>query len=75
MPTPTPLPVIVYGDVNCNGVINSIDAALVLQLGAGLVGSLACQTAADVNRDGSTNSIDAALILQLAAGLLDHLPP
>lgn len=58
------------GDVNCDERVNSIDAALVLQLGAGLVGSLSCQDLADLNGDGRINSIDAALILQIAAGLL-----
>jgi hypothetical protein len=66
-PTPT-------GDVNCDQSVNSIDAALVLQLGAGLVHSLACLEAADVNHDGRMNSIDAALILQYSAGLLHTLP-
>ncbi len=63
------------GDSNCDGSINSIDAALILQYGAGLTSSLPCQEGADVDSDGSINSIDAALILQFTAGLVDSLPP
>ena len=63
------------GDANCDGIVNSIDAAFVLQFTAGLLGSLPCQDAADVNGDGEVTSIDAALILQFTAGLLDSLPP
>ena len=63
------------GDVNCDGAVNSIDAALVLQYGAGLVDALECQQNADANADGSIDSIDAALILQQSAGLLHAAPP
>ena len=63
------------GDVNCSGNVDAIDAALILQLTAGLVGSLSCQENADANEDGGVDSIDAALILQLTAGLLPSLPP
>jgi alpha-tubulin suppressor-like RCC1 family protein len=63
------------GDVNCDGFVNSIDAALVLQFSAGLIASLSCQGAADVNQDGTVNAIDAALILQYGAGLISNLPP
>ncbi len=63
------------GDTTCDGRVNSIDAALVLQLSAGLIDSLACQENADTNGDTFVNSIDAALILQYDAGLIDHLPP
>ncbi len=63
------------GDVNCSGSVDSIDAALVLQLGAGLARALPCQENADVNADGRIDSIDAALILQFDAGLLGRLPP
>ncbi len=68
-PTPPGLP----GDVNCQGGVNSVDSALVLQFGAGLVGHLSCEQNGDVNHDGRINSIDAALILQFVAGLVPHL--
>ena len=63
------------GDISCDGSVNSIDAALILQFGAGLTGLLACQASGDVNADGSVSAIDAALILQYSAGLIDSLPP
>ena len=72
-PTPTPTPAKACGDVNDSGSVDSIDAALVLQLTAGLVGSLENEASADVNGDGTINAIDAALILQRTAGLLDRL--
>jgi len=62
------------GDADCNGRTDVVDAALVLQRNAGLVGSLACQAAADVNEDGTISVVDAALILQYSAGLLQSLP-
>jgi len=68
-----PLPGV--GNVNCQGGVNSIDALLVLQLGAHLLNSLPCIQNADVNHNGEANSIDAVLILQYTAGLLAHWPP
>jgi plastocyanin len=63
------------GDVNCSGGdADSIDAALVLQLTAGLVDELSCEENADTDQNGQTNAIDAALILQFNAGLIDELP-
>jgi hypothetical protein len=61
------------GDANCNGRVDSIDAALVLQLGAGMISSVGCNALADANDDGRINSIDAALILQYVAGMLGDL--
>lgn len=73
--TPTPTgPLTLFGDANCNGSVDSIDAALVLQYGAGLIDWLVCQGAADVNENGTVDSIDAALILQFSAGLIPGLP-
>jgi hypothetical protein len=62
------------GDVNCDGRVSAIDAALVLQYTARLIRSLPCQDNGDVNGDGLINSIDAQLILQRVAGLIPSLP-
>jgi len=69
-PAPTPTPERRPGDVDCGGSVTSIDAALVLQLEAGLLQSLSCPQNGDLNNDGRTNSLDAALILQHVAGLI-----
>ncbi|MCH8065750.1 MAG: hypothetical protein IIC90_07990 [Chloroflexi bacterium] len=57
------------GDVNCDKVTNSIDAALILQVDAGLIDTVSCAGVADLNLDGTINSLDAAIILQITAGL------
>ncbi len=58
------------GDANCDGVVNSIDALIVLQYVARLRSSVPCPELADYNHDGRITSIDAALILQRDAGLI-----
>ena len=74
-PTDTPPSDKQVGDVNSDGQVNAIDAALILQFGAGLIGSVPNPGSADVNSDGQINAIDAALILQFSAGLVGSLPP
>ncbi len=66
---------ILIGDINCDGVINPIDAQILLQFIVGMINSLPCPQNADVNQNGATNATDAQLILQYAAGLIDSLPP
>ncbi len=61
----------VPGDVNCDKRVNSIDAAIVLQVDAGLPIMVSmCYWSADLNHDGNINAIDAAIILQVDAGLI-----
>ena len=72
VPTDTPVPPKVCGDVNEDGVANSVDASLVLQLKAGLISSLPNESNGDVNSDGALTSVDAALLLQFTAGLIDE---
>jgi hypothetical protein len=72
-PTPTGVPG--NGDVNKNGVINSIDALLLLQHIAGHrdLGSPRLANA-DVNQDGVVDSRDATIILQYISGFVSVLP-
>lgn len=62
------------GDANCSSSVDPIDAALILQLVAGLIDAVPCPEQADVNLDASTDAVDAALILQFVAGLIPGLP-
>lgn len=67
--TPTKL----LGDVNDDGLVESLDALLILQYDAALLGSLPNRGNGDVNLDENINSLDAALILQFIAGLIPIL--
>jgi hypothetical protein len=71
-PTNTPAPG-EPGDVDCNRVVNSIDAALELQFISALIHSLDCEEAADVDNNGVIDAVDVALMLQFIAGLLADL--
>lgn len=60
------------GDVNQDGLFNSLDALMALQIGAELIDYTETEKlSADVTRDGSVNSLDALKILQYGAGLID----
>lgn len=64
----------IAGDADCNDLVDSRDATLVLQYVAGLIAGLACADNAHANGDGVINATDAMLILQYQAGLLSQLP-
>lgn len=62
------------GDVDCDDVVDAVDAALILQYVAGLTPGLPLCGTPDANEDGFATAVDAALILQYAAGLIPSLP-
>jgi len=64
----------VTGDANCDDLVNSLDAGIVLQVAVALSTSFECIASGDVDADGTVNSIDASLILQYTAGLIPRLP-
>ncbi|MDP3768963.1 MAG: dockerin type I repeat-containing protein, partial [Dehalococcoidia bacterium] len=69
--TPTITPEQPMGSVNCDSVVNSIDASLILQEVAAIIDSVPCPENGDVNNDGMRNAVDSALILQYEAGMID----
>jgi parallel beta-helix repeat protein len=69
-PTATVVVTKACGDVNDDGLVDSRDALLILQLKAALITTLTNMASADVNHSGSITAVDAALILQKEAGLI-----
>ncbi len=67
-PTPTPTGVI-YGDLNEDGKINSIDFALLRCELLGIAHAEINMAAADVNADGKINSIDFAVLRKYLLGI------
>lgn len=74
-PTPTQAPVL-KGDVNCDGVVNSVDGLLVLRSVANLpdAGAGCLPTAGDMDCNGVVDAVDALHILRYVAGLSSRLP-
>ena len=71
--TATPKGPCLEGDVDCNGSVSVIDAALILQFNARLLDELRCGGVANVSHDQEIDASDATLVLQFVAGLLDSL--
>jgi len=67
---PTATPTKDCGDVNDDGLVNSVDSLFILQFTAALIDTLINQASADVNNSGEISSVDSALILQKEAGLI-----
>jgi hypothetical protein len=63
-------------DTNKDGVVNSVDAARILQFVAGVYdpGKILLHMW-DADGDSDIESTDATIVLQFDAGLLDELPP
>ena len=58
------------GDVNDDGEIDNLDAAMILKYDAGIIDSVN-ELAADVNNDGASDNLDAAVILKYDAGIIN----
>ena len=68
-------PVVVYGDVNGDGEIGALDAAMVYSIANGKLEATEAQfAAADVNGDGEVGALDAAMIYAYANGTLEKFP-
>jgi hypothetical protein len=57
------------GDVNCDGIVDVVDALAVGQIGVGMRASATCIHAADVNVDRRTDITDALHIAQQVVGM------
>jgi len=76
-PTPTPTPTnpnIVYGDLDGNKEVNSVDYALLKGVLLGIIRTDVDMAAADLNLDGDVNSIDYALLKMYLLGQIKELP-
>jgi alpha-tubulin suppressor-like RCC1 family protein len=65
----------VYGDVNCSGDVDSIDALLMLQAVAFQTRNFPCPKNFDLDNNGALTASDALLALQFHARLLQRLGP
>ena len=68
-----PLVELIQGDVDCNGVVNSVDSLKILREIAGF-GAAPCAIAGDVNCDGENKSVDSLFILRYVASLSVNQP-
>jgi hypothetical protein len=73
---PDPGPGCVWGDADCNGSVNAVDALKVLRHSAGLpnILPLGCTFNGDVDCSGQTNAVDALKLLRHSAGLPNTVP-
>ena len=74
VPTVGPGPVIKFGDLNGDGVIDSMDAALLNRYVMEISTSIPKIDAADLNGDGLINSMDATLLSRYILKVIDKFP-
>ena len=63
------------GDANSDGIVNNVDAMLILQYSSGVTTNVTPNlSVCDVNGDGTVNNVDAMLVLQYSSGVLEKFP-
>jgi hypothetical protein len=67
-----------YGDVNCDGIVDAVDALMVLRGAVGKIGqeqlTAGQLSIADVDGNEILNAVDALYILQKSVGKIDKFP-
>jgi uncharacterized protein YaiL (DUF2058 family) len=67
-----------YGDVNCDGIVDAVDALMVLRVTVGKIGqeqlTAGQLSIADVDGNEILNAVDALYVLQKAVGKIDKFP-
>ena len=58
------------GDANCDGLITSADALIIMRTALGISQNAVSVNSADINADGAVDSADALSVLRLSMGLL-----
>ncbi len=68
---------ILYGDLNNDGVINSVDASMLKRYIIGIIDEFPSENglvAADLNGDGKINSVDSSLMTRYILGIIEEFP-
>jgi endo-1,4-beta-xylanase len=73
-PPPTHNPNVKYGDVNDDGVVNSMDASLLSRYVLEIIDSLPNIDVADLNGDKTINSMDSTLLSRYILEVIDKFP-
>ncbi|AEV68415.1 glycoside hydrolase family 9 protein [Acetivibrio clariflavus] len=76
-PTPTPVTKVIFGDLNGDETVNSIDYAYMKSYLLGMMKEFPSENgliAADVNGDGDINSVDYALMKMYLLGMIKEFP-
>jgi hypothetical protein len=56
------------GDLNCSGVVTSVDISIMMNAAVGIPRPAGCDTPIDLNCSGAVSSADISIIVHLAAG-------
>jgi hypothetical protein len=73
-PTPTPIEDFIYGDINDDGLVNSVDYMLLTRIILEIPVANINEDAGDVNRDGKIDTRDAIILSRYLLEIIDSIP-